>query len=75
MSTESKSVTVVVEETKAQDKKKNYIKESGKQILAMAEEHGLDVEINSDKTDATALERALIRERKRRELRQINLES
>ncbi|MGR5252650.1 TIGR03899 family protein [Vibrio astriarenae] len=75
MSTESKSVTVVVEETKAQDKKKNYIKESGKQILAMAEDHGLDAEINSDKTDATALERALIRERKRRELRQINLES
>ncbi|WP_394243628.1 TIGR03899 family protein [Vibrio astriarenae] len=75
MSQDSKNITVVVEETKAQDKKKSYIKESGKQILAIAEEHGLDAQLNNEQIDTTALERALQRERKRRELRQKNLES
>ncbi|MDR9826855.1 TIGR03899 family protein [Vibrio sp. FNV 38] len=75
MSIDNKTVTVVNEETKIQDKKKSFIRESGRQIKAIAEQHGLDALLNDEHNEKNELERALIRERKRHELRQRNLES
>lgn len=56
------------------EKKKHYIKDSSSRILSIAEIHGLDALLSSESPEKPALERALVRERKRREKRQKNLE-
>lgn len=57
-----------------QDKKSTYIKDSASRILNIAQINGLDALLQTEKPEKPALERALNRERKRREQRQKNLE-
>ncbi|NOH73026.1 TIGR03899 family protein [Vibrio pectenicida] len=56
------------------EKKPNYIKDSSSRILSIAQSHGLDALLQKDSPEKTALERALIRERRQKELQQKNLE-
>lgn len=57
-----------------QEKKSNYIKDSASRIFNIAETYGLDALLQPETPEKNTLERALIRERKRKELRQKNLE-
>ncbi len=63
------------DETTKSHSRGRYIKDSGHRIQNIAKEHGLDALISETKTETPPLERALQRERKRREQRQKNLES
>lgn len=56
------------------EKKSNYVKESSSRVLHIAQEHGLDALLQTESPQKPALERALLRERHRREQRQKNLE-
>lgn len=56
------------------EKKSTYIKDSASRILNIAESYGLGALLQSETPEKNTLERALIRERKRKELRQKNLE-
>ncbi|NAX19604.1 TIGR03899 family protein [Vibrio sp. V39_P1S14PM300] len=58
----------------ARDRKSSYIKDSANRILSIAQAHGLDALLQKESPEKNALERALVRERKRREQRQKNLE-
>ncbi|MFB9137580.1 TIGR03899 family protein [Vibrio sp. AK197] len=62
------------DESPRYEKKSNYIKESGDRIESIARHHGLDALLSSQKPEKTTLERALVRERKRKEQQQKNLE-
>ncbi|MGL6316066.1 TIGR03899 family protein [Vibrio sp. WXL103] len=80
MKQESQSAPVITKDVQphpntSHSKQKSYVKESGSQIKAIAIEHGLDTLINDQTEQSTAFERALERERKRRESRQHNLET
>ncbi|WP_428774969.1 TIGR03899 family protein [Vibrio sp.] len=70
---------VVIENDSAGDaskrnKKSSYIKDSANRVMVIARQHGLDALLLGGTTDKSPMERALIRERKRREQRQQNLE-
>lgn len=56
------------------DKKTRHIKGSIFRIKAIAEKHGLDAMISEDTPSKSLFERALLREKQRKELRQKNLE-
>ncbi|MBU2895787.1 TIGR03899 family protein [Vibrio hepatarius] len=56
------------------EKKPNYIKDSSSRIISIAQSHGLDALLQKDPPEKAALERALIRERRQKELQQKNLE-
>ncbi|GLT16248.1 TIGR03899 family protein [Vibrio zhanjiangensis] len=56
------------------EKKPNYIKDSASRILSIAQSHGLDALLQKETPQKTALERALVRERRQKELQQKNLE-
>lgn len=60
--------------THKQEKKSSYVKDSASRILTIAQQYGLDAMLQAQTPEKTALERALVRERKRKELRQKNLE-
>lgn len=76
MSESNKPVVIDHEPTtqSRQEKKSHYIKDSASRVLSIAESYGLDALLRSETPEKPALERALIRERKRKELRQKNLE-
>ncbi|MGC9422118.1 MULTISPECIES: TIGR03899 family protein [Vibrio] len=56
------------------EKKSSYLKDSASRISTIAKQHGLDALLLSEKPQKTALDRALKRERDRKEQRQKNLE-
>ncbi|KFI11919.1 TIGR03899 family protein [Vibrio coralliilyticus] len=56
------------------EKKKTYIKDSASRVMNIAQTHGLDALLQKDSPEKTALERALIRERRYKEQKQKNLE-
>ncbi|WP_341663129.1 TIGR03899 family protein [Vibrio sp.] len=56
------------------EKKPNYIKDSASRIMNIAQSHGLDAMLQKETPEKTALERALVRERRQKELQQKNLE-
>ncbi|WP_038175251.1 MULTISPECIES: TIGR03899 family protein [Vibrio] len=62
------------EPPRRQEKKSSYIKDSASRVLNIAQTYGLDALLQTEKPEKNALERALIRERRRKELRQKNLE-
>ncbi|NVD07623.1 TIGR03899 family protein [Vibrio sp. JPW-9-11-11] len=62
------------EQPQRREKKSSYIKDSASRVLNIAQTYGLDALLQTDKPEKSTLERALIRERKRKELRQKNLE-
>lgn len=70
--------SVVIEHDAAtasgQDKRSHYVKDSAKRIVAIAQQHGLDALLSKEPAKKTPLERALKRERERKEQRQKNLE-
>ncbi len=57
-----------------QEKKSSYIKDSGDRIQSIAETYGLNAQLLNETPEKTLLERALVRERQRKELQQKNLE-
>ncbi|WP_100753400.1 TIGR03899 family protein [Vibrio salilacus] len=57
-----------------QEKKSGYIKDSASRVLNIAQTYGLDALLQTEKPEKNALKRALMRERRRKELRQKNLE-
>ncbi len=57
-----------------QEKKSSYVKDSASRVLHIAQAHGLDALLQKEAPQKPALERALVRERNRREQRQKNLE-
>ncbi|RJX65229.1 TIGR03899 family protein [Vibrio sinensis] len=61
-------------QSQRQDKKSNYIKDSASRVINIAQSYGLDALLQKNAPEKTTLERALIRERKRKELNQKNLE-
>lgn len=69
---------VIIEHEPSQEhrheKKSNYIKDSASRVLHIAQTHGLDALLQNEAPKKPALERALLRERNRREQRQKNLE-
>ncbi|MBD1565384.1 TIGR03899 family protein [Vibrio sp. S12_S33] len=56
------------------EKKSSYIKDSASRILNIAQCHGLDALLQNEPPQKTPLDRALFRERQRKEQRQKNLE-
>ncbi|KHD23797.1 hypothetical protein NM09_17145 [Vibrio caribbeanicus] len=76
MSESNQPVVIDHEPTQSnrQEKKSNYIKDSASRIFNIAETYGLDALLQPETPEKNTLERALIRERKRKELRQKNLE-
>lgn len=76
MSESNKPVVIDHESTThtRQDKKSHYVKDSASCILNIAESHGLDALLKNESPQKSTLERALARERQRREQRQKNLE-
>lgn len=76
MSESNQPVVIDHEPTQSnrQEKKSNYIKDSASRIFNIAETYGLDALLQPKTPEKNTLERALIRERKRKELRQKNLE-
>lgn len=76
MSESNKPVVIEhqAEHTQRQDKKSSYIKDSESRVLNIAQLYGLDALLQAETPEKSTLERALIRERKRKELRQKNLE-
>ncbi|WP_162045478.1 TIGR03899 family protein [Vibrio taketomensis] len=76
MSESSKPVTIEYtpnSETR-NEKKSSYVKDSSSRVMYIAQDHGLDALLQKETPQKNALERALVRERKRREQRQKNLE-
>ncbi|WGY47987.1 TIGR03899 family protein [Vibrio sp. ABG19] len=57
-----------------QEKRSHYVKDSANRIIAIAQQHGLDALLSSEPAKKTPFERALKRERDRKEQRQKNLE-
>ncbi|OLQ85090.1 TIGR03899 family protein [Vibrio ponticus] len=57
-----------------QEKKSSYVKDSSSRVLYIAQAHGLDALLQKEAPQKPALERALLRERRRREQQQKNLE-
>lgn len=57
-----------------QEKKSSYIKDSASRVLNIAQTYGLDALLQAESPQKTTIERALVREKKRKELRQKNLE-
>ncbi|KJY82009.1 hypothetical protein TW81_15085 [Vibrio galatheae] len=76
MSETSKPVIIEhqAEQAGRQEKKSSYIKDSSSRVLSIAQTYGLDALLQTDKPEKSILERALLRDRKRKELRQKNLE-
>lgn len=62
------------ETSSRQEKKSSYIKDSASRVLNIAQTYGLDALLQAESPQKTTIERALIREKKRKELRQKNLE-
>ncbi|RTZ14277.1 TIGR03899 family protein [Vibrio aquaticus] len=62
------------ESSSRQEKKSGYIKDSASRVLNIAQTYGLDALLQAESPQKTTIERALIREKKRKELRQKNLE-
>ncbi|MDW1956450.1 DUF2806 domain-containing protein, partial [Vibrio sp. Vb0562] len=56
------------------DKKTGYIKDSASRIKNIAQSHGLDALLHTDPPAKSALERAQLRDQRRQEQRQKNLE-
>ncbi|WP_217515786.1 TIGR03899 family protein [Vibrio metschnikovii] len=56
------------------EKKSSYLKDSASRISSIAQQHGLDALLLDEKPQKTPLDRALKRERERKEQRQKNLE-
>ncbi|WP_070963108.1 TIGR03899 family protein [Vibrio sonorensis] len=56
------------------EKKSAYIKDSASRVLSIAQTYGLDALLQTEKPEKSTLERALLRERRRKEQRQKNLE-
>ncbi len=74
---EPKSSVVIDHPTTTQskaEKKSTYLKDSASRIRAIAQHHGLDALLLDEKPETTLLDRALKRERDRKEARQKNLE-
>ncbi|EJL6548257.1 TIGR03899 family protein [Vibrio cholerae] len=69
---------VVIEHDYQQSQEKrthsHYVKDSGSRILVIARHHGLDAQLLTESPENSALERAVHRERQRKEQRQKNLE-
>jgi len=76
MSETSKPVVIEhqSEQTGRHEKKSSYIKDSASRVLNIAQTYGLDALLQTEKPEKSTLERALVRERKRKERRQKNLE-
>ncbi|MEL7291951.1 MAG: TIGR03899 family protein [Pseudomonadota bacterium] len=76
MSESNKPVVIEheAEQSPRREKKSSYIKDSASRVLNIAQTYGLDALLQTDKPEKSALERALVRERKRKEIRQKNLE-
>ena len=62
------------EQPRRQEKKSSYIKDSASRVLNIAQTYGLDALLQAEKPEKNILERALVREKRRKELRQKNLE-
>lgn len=62
------------ESNSRQEKKSSYIKDSASRVLNIAQTYGLDALLQAESPQKTTIERALVREKKRKELRQKNLE-
>lgn len=62
------------ETNRSSQKKKGYIKDSASRVVSIAQTYGLDALLQSAPAKKTALERALNRDKQRREQRQKNLE-
>ncbi|CAH1593442.1 TIGR03899 family protein [Vibrio rotiferianus] len=58
----------------AHDKKSSYIKDSASRVQTIAQTYGLDALLQSDPPAKSAIERAQLREQRRQEQRQKNLE-
>ncbi|NOH55776.1 TIGR03899 family protein [Vibrio coralliilyticus] len=74
---EKQKPVVIEHESNAEsrhEKKKTYIKDSASRVMNIAQTHGLDALLQKDSPEKTALERALIRERRYKEQKQKNLE-
>ncbi len=72
---ETKSPVVIEHEpSPKQEKKSSYIKDSASRVISIAQTHGLDALLHNDPPAKPAAERAQIREQKRAEQRQKNLE-
>ena len=74
---EKQKPVVIEHESSAEsrhEKKKTYIKDSASRVMNIAQTHGLDALLQKDSPEKTALERALIRERRYKEQKQKNLE-
>jgi uncharacterized repeat protein (TIGR03899 family) len=74
MSESSKPVVIEHEKTSKQEKKSSYIKDSASRVMNIAQTYGLDALLQTEKPEKRTVERALVREKKRKELRQKNLE-
>ncbi|EEX34974.1 MULTISPECIES: TIGR03899 family protein [Vibrio] len=74
---EKQKPVVIEHESSAEsrhEKKQTYIKDSASRVMNIAQTHGLDALLQKDSPEKTALERALIRERRYKEQKQKNLE-
>lgn len=74
---EKQKPVVIEHESSAEsrhEKRKTYIKDSASRVMNIAQTHGLDALLQKDSPEKTALERALIRERRYKEQKQKNLE-
>lgn len=58
----------------SQEKKSGYIRDSASRVTTIAQTYGLDALLQKDPPQKTTIERALLREEKRKEQRQRNLE-
>ncbi len=69
-------VVIEHDSQQSQDKRthSHYVKDSGNRILVIARHHGLDAQLLTETPENSALERAVQRERHRKEQRQKNLE-
>ncbi|MCG9598806.1 TIGR03899 family protein [Vibrio sp. Isolate25] len=74
---EKQKPVVIEHESNAEarhEKKTAYIKDSASRVMNIAQTHGLDALLQKEAPQKTALERALIRERRYKEQKQKNLE-
>lgn len=78
MAQENKPVVIehegATQSKKSHEKKSSYIKDSASRVINIAQTYGLDALLQSEAPEKSTLDRALLRERKRREQRQQNLE-
>ncbi len=74
--TEQKQPVIIDQQSDAprQERKSSYIKDSGDRIQSIANTYGLNALLLNETPEKTLLERALVRERQRKELQQKNLE-